>query len=156
MYPYWNHLATTRRLLVQDIYYVLLRRRKGILLCCCRSVGRSTNNFRSFSRSRSIWVQPINLWQIYTPWTSKKSNNSSFRSFSLRGSTYWNFIHIYYNYTLAMFDFRFDRLRIYVHRTLKASNYLQLLFISSQRSSREGRGHMCFTNISWFHYCFSK
>lgn len=54
------------------------------------SVGRSTNNFRSFSRSRSIWVQPINLWQIYTPWTSKKSNNSSFRSFSLRGSTYWN------------------------------------------------------------------
>lgn len=73
-------MATTRRLLVQDIYYVPL------LL----SVGRSTSNFRSFSRSRSIWVQPINLWQIYTPSTSKKSNNSTFRSFSLRGSTYWN------------------------------------------------------------------
>lgn len=82
-------MATTRRLLVQDIYYVPLRRRKGILLCCCQSVGPPTISVHFLGQGRFGYNRSI--YDRFTPLRlRKKSNNSTFRSFSLRGSTYWN------------------------------------------------------------------
>lgn len=61
---------------------------EGRYIALLLSVGRSTNNFRSFSRSRSIWVQPINRFTPLGLW--KNPIIPVFVHFLLRGCTYWN------------------------------------------------------------------